>query len=55
MPVKSISTYLSVLAGSIFTLIASPVQAAVLEFSTDGIRFDQDTTANFQFVSVQGS
>lgn len=55
MPIKSISTYLSLLAGSIFTLVASPAQAAVLEFSTDGIRFDQDTTANFQFVSAQGS
>lgn len=54
MPIKSISSYLSLLAGSIFTLVASPAQAAVLEFGTEGIKFDQDTTASFEFVSAQG-
>ncbi|MFB2837390.1 PEP-CTERM sorting domain-containing protein [Floridanema evergladense] len=47
MPIKSTLTYLSLLTGSILTLAASPAQAAVLEFSTDGIKFDRDTTSGF--------
>lgn len=55
MTIKSTFTFFSLLGGSIVTLIASPAQAAVLEFSTAGIKFDQNTTANLQFVSAQGS
>ncbi|MFB2897001.1 PEP-CTERM sorting domain-containing protein [Aerosakkonemataceae cyanobacterium BLCC-F50] len=55
MPIKSTLTYLSLVTGSILTLAASPTQAAVIEFSTAGIKFDRDTNANFQFVSAQGS
>ncbi len=53
MSLKHTSAFVGLIAGSAIALSTSPAQAVTL-FGNNGIRFDSDTAANFDFVSSNG-
>lgn len=55
MIIKNNWVGIGLVIGSILTLGVQPATAAVLNFGTEGIRFDRDTVADFFFEKSQGS